>query len=61
MISKIKLFVQESRQEFGRVNWPNSKETVRLTLFVVGMSLGVSIFLGAFDFLFAYLLSILIA
>ncbi len=61
MLNKTKLFIQESRQEFGRVNWPSASETIRLTLFVVGMSVGVSIFLGAFDFLFAYLLSILIA
>ena len=60
MLSKIKLFFAESKQEFMRVNWPTSKETLHLTLVVVGMSLGVAVFLGIFDFLFAYLLSILI-
>ena len=61
MLNKTKLFLQESRQEFNRVNWPGANETLRLTLLVVGMSLGVSVFLGAFDFLFAYLLSRLIS
>lgn len=61
MVEKVKSFLQESRQEFDRVNWPSRSETVRLTGLVIGMSLGVSIFLGAFDFLFAYILAQIIA
>lgn len=61
MVEKIKLFFDESRQEFNRVNWPSAKETTRLTGLVVGMSLGVSIFLGAFDFLFSYILQIIVS
>ncbi len=61
MIEKIKLFFEESRQEFNRVNWPTTRETLRLTGLVLGMSLGVAIFLGAFDFAFAYILQILVS
>ena len=57
MVNKIKAFLSESRQEFQHVNWPTFQETLRLTGFVVAMSLGVAFFLGAFDFLFTTVLS----
>jgi len=53
MISKVKLFLQESQQEFKKVNWPTTRETARLTAIVIGMSLGVSVFLGFLDFIFS--------
>lgn len=59
MIEKIKLFFVEAKQEFHRVNWPSANETVRLTLIVIGMSIFIAVFLGAFDALFAYLLSLI--
>ncbi|OGY97252.1 MAG: preprotein translocase subunit SecE [Candidatus Liptonbacteria bacterium GWC1_60_9] len=52
MISKLGAFLQESRQELRRVNWPTRQETVRLTLIVIGISLGLALFLGLFDYLF---------
>lgn len=61
MIQNIKIFFQESRQEFNRVNWPTWDETVRLTTLVIGMSLGVAAFLGIFDFIFTTLLAKIIA
>ena len=61
MIQTIKIFLQESRQEFSRVNWPTWAETVRLTTLVIVMSLGVAVFLGVFDFIFTTLLSKIIA
>ncbi len=56
MLTRLKSYLQESRQEFRRVNWPTRKETARLTLVVVIFSLIVATFLGALDFLFTYLL-----
>ena len=53
MISKVKLFLQESQQEFKKVNWPTTRETARLTAIVIGMSLGASVFLGLLDFIFS--------
>lgn len=61
MFSKIKMFLQESKQELYRVNWPTRQETVRLTLVVIYISLGVAFFLGVLDFVFSYLLKLLIA
>jgi preprotein translocase subunit SecE len=56
MFERVKLFFLESKQEFKHVNWPNFAETRRLTAIVIGMSLGVAVFLGLLDALFTYLL-----
>lgn len=49
MVSKIKLFFLESYRELKRVNWPTFRQTARLTGVVIGMSIGVAIFLGVLD------------
>ena len=59
MVQKLKLFLEESRQEFKRVNWPTWQETRRLTLIVIGLSLGLAVFLGVLDSVFSYLLQTL--
>lgn len=60
MFERIKKFFQEARQEFRHVNWPTNAEAVRLTAIVIGISLGIALFLGAFDYFFTYLLKMLI-
>ena len=60
MANKMVSFFQESREELKRVNWPTMKETVRMTGIVIGMSLLVALFLGLLDFLFIYIIKILI-
>lgn len=57
MFEKIKLFLQESKLEFQRVNWPTMQETARLTIVVIVMSLGVAAFLGIADYVFSLGLS----
>lgn len=57
MYNKLKNFLRESKQEFKRINWPSRQETVRYTLFVIGFSLALAIFLGLLDFTFLYLLN----
>ncbi len=57
MVDRIKLFFDESRQEFKRINWPTFAETRKLTLIVIGLSLAVAMFLGILDFVFTYLLN----
>ncbi len=52
MFEKIGNFIQESRQELKKVNWPTREETVRYTLFVISLSIGLSLFLGIVDFVF---------
>ncbi len=53
MFARIKNFFEESRQELRHVNWPTRREAMRLTSIVVGLSIGLALFLGFFDYLFA--------
>lgn len=56
MLNRFKNYIQESYREIHRVNWPTRQETLRLTLIVIGISLGVAAFLGILDLVFTYLL-----
>lgn len=56
MIAKVKKYFSEARTEFRHVSWPSRKEATRLTGIVIGISIGLAIFLGAFDFVFLELL-----
>ncbi len=60
MIAKVKKFFEEARQEFRHVNWPARNEAIKLTALVIGISLGIAAFLGSFDYLFSFLLRILV-
>ncbi|HCJ52852.1 MAG: preprotein translocase subunit SecE [Candidatus Kerfeldbacteria bacterium RIFCSPLOWO2_01_FULL_48_11] len=51
MAFNIAQYIRESRDELRKVLWPSRKETLRHTLLVIGVSLGVAIFLGIADFL----------
>lgn len=53
-------FFKEAKQELKKVNWPTRKETVRLTLFVIVLSLVVAAFLGALDIVFLKVLELFI-
>ena len=52
----MKSYIQESRLEFGRVNWPTRQETTKLTLMVIVFTLALAFFLGLLDILFNYIL-----
>ncbi len=52
MFAKIKHFFEESRQELRHVNWPTRREAIRLTSIVIGISVGLALFLGFFDYFF---------
>ncbi len=53
-------FFKEAQQELKKVNWPTRKETVRLTAFVIVLSLAVAAFLGALDIIFLKILELFI-
>ncbi len=61
MFEKIRAFLQEAHQELKRVDWPTKNETTRLTAVVIILSLAVALFLGVLDFIFTYLLKLLIS
>lgn len=53
-------YIRSSYEEMKKVTWPNKKETTNHTLLVIGISLGVALFLGVADYLFSSLLEILL-
>ncbi|MEJ0021139.1 MAG: preprotein translocase subunit SecE [Candidatus Doudnabacteria bacterium] len=54
-------FLKEARVELTKVVWPSRKETIRITIAVVLLSLAVAAFLGAVDYgltaLFEYIVN----
>ena len=56
MLNRIITFLQESKQELKRVNWPSKDETRRYTLFVVLFSIAFALFLGLLDYGFLHTL-----
>jgi len=55
-------FLKEARAELTKVVWPSKKETIRITIGVIALSLAVAVFLGAVDFgltkLFEYIVNL---
>lgn len=49
-MSRLKSFLQESKQEFSRINWPTKQETTRMVIIVIALSIATALFLGALDF-----------
>ncbi|MFA5128800.1 MAG: preprotein translocase subunit SecE [Patescibacteria group bacterium] len=54
--NKLTNYFRDSYRELKKVVWPTKRETINHTLVVIGISLGVAIFLGALDFLFTRIL-----
>lgn len=46
-------YMIESKVELKKVVWPTRQETINHTLLVIGISLGLAIFLGALDYFFS--------
>lgn len=59
-MNKIKRFILESVVELKKVHWPTKQETIRLTGYVIGVSLGVGLLVALFDYLFKELLTYII-
>jgi preprotein translocase subunit SecE len=51
-VSRIQRFVQDSIQELKKVNWPTPQQARNLTILVLVVSVAVSIYLSAFDYVF---------
>ena len=43
-------FLKEVKSELTKVIWPTRAQTIRMTLYVIGISLLVAVILGAVDF-----------
>ena len=46
-------YIKETRAELKHVSWATRRQAIAFTALVIGISVGVAIILGAFDFLFA--------
>lgn len=53
-MEKITRYFIESWQELLKVKWPTRKQMVELTTIVLGLTLVMSLFTGAFDILFGW-------
>ena len=42
-------FIKEVRTELAKVIWPNRQETIKLTLVVILVSLGIGLYIGGLD------------
>ena len=56
-MDKLINYFKEAFAEMKKVTWPTKKETYNYTLLVIGVSLGMAIFLGGLDYLFVYIIS----
>ena len=55
--SKIGNFLTEVRVELKKVTWPTRQETISYTWAVIGISLGVALFLGLADLVFQWVMN----
>ncbi|MBI2037971.1 MAG: preprotein translocase subunit SecE [Candidatus Magasanikbacteria bacterium] len=52
MFTAIKNYFVGSYQEMKKVNWPTKSQTINYSLLVIGMSVGMALFLGLLDYIF---------
>jgi len=60
-MNKLTGYFSQVREELKKVVWPKRDEVVKLTATVVVISIAVSAYLGALDYLFARVLEVLLA
>ena len=56
MFTRIRLFLAESQEEFKRINWPTRNEATKMVIVVIVISVFMSAFLGALDYIFIAIL-----
>lgn len=49
-------YIKETQVELKHASWPTKRQAITFTIITVLVSIGVSIFLGIFDFGFNFLL-----
>ena len=54
---KIVDYVKETKNELRHVSWPTRKQAIVFTIIVIGISIGVALFLGLFDYIFSLILT----
>jgi preprotein translocase subunit SecE len=56
---KIAEYIKGTQAEMRHVNWPSKEQTIRYTSMVIAVSIAVALILGASDFVFSKLLTLL--
>ncbi len=59
-LGRITSFLKEVRNELTKVSWLNRKQTTRLTLVVIAVSVVVAAFITTLDFIFTKMMEIFI-
>ncbi len=59
-MDKVINYLKDSVDEIKRVQWPTKQQTIRLTEYVIGVSIGIGLFVALFDYIFKELLTLLI-
>ncbi|HOS88763.1 MAG TPA: preprotein translocase subunit SecE [bacterium] len=59
-MNKVSKFIKESFEELKKVQFPNKKEALRLTGYVIGISLISGAMITLFDYLFKEILRLVI-
>lgn len=60
MSNKLVNYVKGSIEEMKKVTWPTKKETYRYTLLIIAISIAVAIFLGSLDYIFSFILKLIL-
>ena len=50
-------YFKDTLEELKQVTWPTRQAPIKLTIIVIGISLGVAVYIGSLDFLFTNLLT----
>ena len=58
-MNRIIQYIKDTQAEMKHVNWPTRQQTIRFTVMVIVVSLGVAALLGVADFVFSKLLTLL--
>jgi preprotein translocase SecE subunit len=53
-------FIKQSIEELKKIQFPSRKETLRLTAYVIGVSIGAGLLITLFDYLFKILLTFIL-
>ena len=56
MIQRTLKFLREVRTEISKVTWPTRDELLSSTFIVIAFSVAFSLFVGAFDLLFSFII-----
>jgi preprotein translocase SecE subunit len=52
MFTAIKNYFVGSYQEMRKVTWPTKSQTINYSALVIGLSVGMALFLGVLDYIF---------